>query len=477
MFKTHFIHFIIIVSFIFTQATIKAQEFPIAVGTDTTFSGGAVFGLVDKGLVAIQGDNTNPYSINAQIITYPGTLVGSRISLNDEGTPPGAIPLFDGRNYFLVWCNFDNNLRGQFIDTAGNLAGTPFTIASSISTEGPGRFGFALGGDSILVVYEKTDGFLYGRLVDKFRAEPVGNETKISNNYARELAIAFDGTNYLVAWVEQIPEQSDKNIYGQFVSRSGALIGSNFTIDDGPYYSDNPISLAYDGTRYLLAFHETTNSKGDHPKWALFGKFITKSGTIQETISICDSSKLPFLPSVAFDGTNYFITWTQFSNYSLMGQFFSVSGNPIGEPFVVISPSGNKIPIGGVGFGGGSYLVVATKVDSNFSDGDVYGRFIQPLTGVENENDLTPETFVLFQNYPNPFNPTTTFTFTLPVKSFVSLKIFDALGKEVATLFSEELSAGKHSKQWDASGLPSGVYFYRLQAGLFTETKKLILLR
>lgn len=93
------------------------------------------------------------------------------------------------------------------------------------------------------------------------------------------------------------------------------------------------------------------------------------------------------------------------------------------------------------------------------------------------ESDLITSKFSLCHNYPNPFNPATTISFTLPSRSFVSLKVFDGLGREVATIVSGEMSAGSYSKQWDASGLPSGVYFYRLQAGSFTETKKLILLR
>jgi outer membrane protein assembly factor BamB len=88
-----------------------------------------------------------------------------------------------------------------------------------------------------------------------------------------------------------------------------------------------------------------------------------------------------------------------------------------------------------------------------------------------------PEIYTLFQNYPNPFNPTTTISFKLPVKSFVSLKIFNPLGKEVSVLLSKELAPGTYSQQWNATGLPSGAYFYRLQAGIFVETKKLILLR
>jgi hypothetical protein len=86
--------------------------------------------------------------------------------------------------------------------------------------------------------------------------------------------------------------------------------------------------------------------------------------------------------------------------------------------------------------------------------------------------------FALNQNYPNPFNPTTNISFSIPSKSFVSLKVFDLLGREVATLVSEEMLAGNHSRQWNAINIPSGVYFYRLQAGSsYNETKKLILLK
>ena len=88
-----------------------------------------------------------------------------------------------------------------------------------------------------------------------------------------------------------------------------------------------------------------------------------------------------------------------------------------------------------------------------------------------------PSSFELNQNYPNPFNPSTTISFSLPTKSFVTLKIFDVMGKEVSDIVSEELLPGNYSQQWDASNMPSGVYFYRLQAGSFTETKRLVLMK
>ena len=85
--------------------------------------------------------------------------------------------------------------------------------------------------------------------------------------------------------------------------------------------------------------------------------------------------------------------------------------------------------------------------------------------------------FGLEQNYPNPFNPATTISFVLPSTLVVSLKVFDALGREVSVLLSERMPAGKYSQQWNAEGLPSGVYFYRLQVGSFSETKKLTLMK
>lgn len=99
------------------------------------------------------------------------------------------------------------------------------------------------------------------------------------------------------------------------------------------------------------------------------------------------------------------------------------------------------------------------------------------LTEVENKTNIIPTGFILKQNYPNPFNPTTTISFTLPSKSFVSLKIFDVMGREVSILIDEELSAGKQTRQWNAVDVASGMYFYQLKAGSFTETKKLLLLR
>ncbi len=98
-------------------------------------------------------------------------------------------------------------------------------------------------------------------------------------------------------------------------------------------------------------------------------------------------------------------------------------------------------------------------------------------TSVEKEMTTHPEGYRLSQNYPNPFNPSTTISFSIPTQSFVSLKVFDSIGNEVATLVNGELSAGNYTKQWNPDHIPSGVYFYRMQAEKFTTTKKLVFIR
>jgi hypothetical protein len=88
-----------------------------------------------------------------------------------------------------------------------------------------------------------------------------------------------------------------------------------------------------------------------------------------------------------------------------------------------------------------------------------------------------PGGFVLEQNYPNPFNPSTTIRFELTTSEFVTLKVYDMLGREAVTLVNQELPPGRYDQTFEANGLASGVYFYRLLAGTFAETRRMILLR
>jgi hypothetical protein len=101
----------------------------------------------------------------------------------------------------------------------------------------------------------------------------------------------------------------------------------------------------------------------------------------------------------------------------------------------------------------------------------------EAVTGVEEKENNIPTNFSLAQNYPNPFNPATTIEFSLSIQSAVTLKVYDILGKEVATLVNDNLQSGTYKINFNGNNLSSGVYFYKIQAGNFEQTKKLLLMK
>ncbi|HAB50770.1 MAG TPA: hypothetical protein DCE80_01095 [Ignavibacteriales bacterium] len=146
----------------------------------------------------------------------------------------------------------------------------------------------------------------------------------------------------------------------------------------------------------------------------------------------------------------------------------------IGENWVAVNnglPFKNPLSLG---INSSGYIFAGT------SGGGVF-RSINPTVSVEEKNNFTPLEFSLAQNYPNPFNPSTKIKYAIPgnveTRHGVSLRVYDVLGNEVATLVNEEKEAGSYEVEWNAVDKSSGVYFYQLKAGEYANTKKMILLR
>ena len=138
----------------------------------------------------------------------------------------------------------------------------------------------------------------------------------------------------------------------------------------------------------------------------------------------------------------------------------------------------------GVWVDNSGYVFAAGDGEGTNGNQDLMAVKLSKTSGVE-DNGSSVNEFVLFQNYPNPFNPTTVIKYSIPSviasetkqSQFVSLKVYDIIGNEVATLVNEEQSAGSYEVIFSADGLTSGIYFYKLQSGSFVETKKMILLK
>ena len=146
------------------------------------------------------------------------------------------------------------------------------------------------------------------------------------------------------------------------------------------------------------------------------------------------------------------------------GTVVAVNNSTSSNPFILTAPSA------------GTYTVNAGYKNPSLKWGNTSA--VINVTGIDEELvGLRPETFALYNNYPNPFNPSTKIRYAIVNTGFTSLKVYSLLGEEVASLINEEKTPGVYEINFDAANLTSGTYLYKLQAGNFTETKKMILLK
>jgi len=107
----------------------------------------------------------------------------------------------------------------------------------------------------------------------------------------------------------------------------------------------------------------------------------------------------------------------------------------------------------------------------------IEGLIIDSTASAVTEESSLPMEYSLSQSHPNPFNPSTQITYSIPKTIDVTLKVYDVIGREIAVLVNERKPAGEYSVTWDAVGIPTGVYFYRIVAGEYIETKKMVVIR
>jgi hypothetical protein len=327
----------------------------------------------------------------AQLVSPSGTLVGSLITTGHFGGVP--IVGFDGANYLMIWqdCDWpcDDDLFGMFVTPAGSNVAPPFNISGVIQEIG----GLATDGSSYLVVYFKEvnptngDSKVYGRLVST--GGTVGGEITISTGFGDFGVnnVAFDGTNYLVVWVD---DNNDTEVRGRFVGSTGTL-GTEFSINASSFHSDNVASVIFDGTNYLVVWEDQVGGFPDG-EWDLFAQRLDTSGTaVGGVIPVTTAPGSQQMPFVAFDGSSFLVTWSDMRNdldgdsicdggegtcQDIRGQFLSQSGSLLGSEFMINEDPGNQF-VSPVAFGASKYLIVWTSGDEmDGAVGDVFGATI-----------------------------------------------------------------------------------------------------
>jgi type IX secretion system substrate protein len=298
--------------------------------------------------------------------------------------------------------------------------------------------------------------------------------------------ICSDGAaGVIIVWYDY-RSSIDFNIYAQRQGPSGAIVWAvnGVVMNNNVAYDQIDPKIVSDGMGgAIMSWTDyRTGTTAD-----IYAQRVNSTGAVQWTatgVIICTAAGDQIKSQLVSDGSSgAYITWEDHRNagnsdiyaqriasnaainWAATGFAINIMGNDQLVPVIVSN--------------GNAGAIVAWQDYRSGTNFDVYevGFNITGVIGIENGGTTFPQEFSLSQNYPNPFNPVTVINYQLPKSSNVKLSVYDALGQNVSVLVNESQRAGNHAIEWNAGDFPSGVYFYRLDAGSFVSSKKMILIK
>jgi len=424
--------------------------------------------------------------VNTIVNTDTGSAAQDNPSIAMDGTGNFVIVWADNRN-----SNYDTDIYFQRYTSIGADLGVNTRVIDdfdftkqwypSIAMDATGNF--------VIVWIDERNGNLdvyYQRFTST--GTPLGINTKVNDDTTSTIqtnpSIAMDATgNYIIAWHDY--RNSNADIYFQSYTSNGTPLGVNTKVNDdaGIEFQYNP-SIAMDAAgNFIIAWQDFRNSD-----WDIFFQRYTNTGTtlgVNTKANDDVGSEHQRLPRISVnDIGDFVIVWDdeRFTGSDIFGQRYFSSGSPNGGNYRIVA---EDFGISAVVYASTSNIVFSWVDDRRSQGYDIYAKIVSwnwnGVTDVEIFNYNTPKEYLLFQNYPNPFNPSTKISWQSPVGSWQTLKVYDVLGNEVATLVNEYKTAGEYKVELNTSSIKhfpsSGMYFYQLKAGDFIQTKKMILIK
>jgi hypothetical protein len=374
--------------------------FPIATNTSLEELSGGIAASGSNYLVGyLSGTN-----VCYQMVSTNGSLLGSVVTNGvSEGNPFVAA---SKTNFLEVWFDdFITTTFGQIISSSGTKVGSTFSIGLGQAEV----FGLASDGTNFLVVLNDnySDKYFYGQLVTS-AGTLSGSEFLISSQVAngKEAGVTFGKTNYLVVWSSQnVANEGNTNLtYGAFVSQSGS-VSSPFQIGQTIAPDQSFLAAAFDGTNYLAAWmwDPYPETKQSVTNWNIYGRLVSQTGTFPgNELQLVTDPGNNILPSLAFDGSNYLLTWgyglNVTTNTNIRFQFFNRTASAIGPKFTLFTAQGTNAPLvapNGLIFDGTRFAMAATLGLNSYAE--VYGGFIPSSTAMPqlNSTSFTNQQFSL----------------------------------------------------------------------------------
>jgi hypothetical protein len=386
-----------------------------------------------------------------------------------------------------TWVNVGGGINGEVFSLAvlqGELyAGGNFTLAGNLEIPFIARWDGSnwsdLGGSPNSLVRCLTvhaNKLIIGGYFIQCENMPANHIIEYDGNH---FSLMGTGTGGSQGQVMALTSYGNDLVAGGFFTTAGGMSANHIAKWNGTAWS--PLGAGIGGIVYGLGTHNGNLIAG--------GLFTTAGGISANAIASWDGSSWSALGSGCSGGFYpYVYSIVSFNGYLYSGGLYTIAGGQTVNGIAKWDGS-NWSGLGSGFYNGGSNVygarglaifnneLVATGIFS--SAGGVGAGNIAKwdglLTALNNNNGSIPDNFSLSQNYPNPFNPSTKIDFSIPKSGHVKLNVYDETGRAVSQLVNEHLNAGSYSYSFNAAGLSSGVYFYRIITGEFTETRKMIL--
>ncbi len=443
------------------------------------------------------------WNVYAQRYTKDGTAISNNFQVSDRksfSNRKSAIAIDDSGNFLITWkennydkaiyfkqyqnngnvinkkkISNDEQLINDFVDVGCDSIGNFFVTFQRVSK-------YSSKYSDIILQRYKNDGKFTGSIT------VVNDDNNNEPQNKPSIAVNKKGT-FVIAWEDSRNNTSQADIYAQMFSNAdyGTAIGHNIKVndDEGLFSHLQPDVDIDNNGNFGITWIDNRNQQFD-----VFMQYYLADGTLQgNNIKVNDSSinTDPHLPTIAFDNNGkYVIVWASWLNdsWAILGQRFLGNGTRVGNNFLIAKTfiTNRDVQILSPDVKLHNNLIYTTWEDirSDSTGLDIWANVLawDEIVSIKNEHfNKNPGNFVLSQNYPNPFNPSTTISYTLPKSGNVQLMVYDILGREAATLVNEEKAPGNYKVVFNAEGLPSGIYFYRLTAGDLSISKTMMLLK
>lgn len=379
-----------------------AATFPIATNASVVeFGGGMLFDGTNYLAGLLSGTN-----VILQRFSANGTLLGPPLTVGSNPGFPPIVGFARGEtNFLVVWSDHAINsgvdLVGQFVSRGGVKVGSPFNVLSARGAHGFQTLAaLASDGTNFMTVWQdENNRNFYGQMVTP-AGTLSGAEFLISSQLQNgtSAAVTFGKTNYLMAWQSSNGSQGDVNkTYGAFVSRNG-VASVPFQISQSISPSHNPLAVAFDGTNYLVAWNRDLGLGYPAPtNWDFWGRLVSPEGTFPgNEVGLVTDNGDQVLPALAFDGVNYLLAWGDgwftTTNATIRFRFLDRAASPVGPSFTLFSAHGTDVPLSPFSsllFDGTQFVIAGTLgtvqmepagTIIGFASGDVYVSFIPRST-------------------------------------------------------------------------------------------------